>query len=437
METLLYNLFIYFSQAIILWQYTSKMLTPRRSKRMEALVLAGLYMGLFFISFTENSWLKVISFLCANFLFIGAMHDIKWLSALFHATITTITMGMSELFIQTTTSYALPDFYAKRMYFRNMFILEVLSKMLYYLILSAFSCLFVAKDKHRGRSDHSTIFLFSVPTSSMYIMLTFLAICEQALPSRFLDSMISFSAIFLLAINLLISAAYGYIQKRDMEFTEMQLAMQREHDSMEYYKMLQQQNESQRILIHDIRKHLQSIALLNENGDSGKITSYIDRIVHSPDLQGSIHLCDHELLNAILCRYKRQCQDLGIHFCLDIRSGIVDFITDNDLTSLFCNLLDNAIEAASDTPEALIDLRVARRENTSFSVLTMTNSCQENPFSVRNHAIYTMKPDKSKHGFGLKSIQRIAEAYGGNMQMYHDPETATFHTIIALKLPNE
>lgn len=37
-----------------------------------------------------------------------------------------------------------------------------------------------------------------------------------------------------------------------MEFTEMQLLLQKESDSAQYYKMLNAQNENQRILIHDI-----------------------------------------------------------------------------------------------------------------------------------------------------------------------------------------
>ena len=61
----------------------------------------------------------------------------------------------------------------------------------------------------------------------------------------------------------------------------MQLQLQKEHDSAEYYKMLIAQNENQRILIHDMKKHLQSIALLNEDNENEKIRAYIDQLMHS------------------------------------------------------------------------------------------------------------------------------------------------------------
>ena len=64
----------------------------------------------------------------------------------------------------------------------------------------------------------------------------------------------------------------------------MQLQLQKEHDSAEYYKMLIAQNENQRILIHDMKKHLQSIALLNEENQNEKISAYIDQLMHSSDL---------------------------------------------------------------------------------------------------------------------------------------------------------
>ncbi|MCI8614331.1 MAG: ATP-binding protein, partial [Lachnospiraceae bacterium] len=35
--------------------------------------------------------------------------------------------------------------------------------------------------------------------------------------------------------------------------------------------------------------------------------------------------------------------------------------------------------------------------------------------------------------FGLKSIRKVVSKYHGNLQMYYNDDTLTFHTIIALK----
>ena len=60
--------------------------------------------------------------------------------------------------------------------------------------------------------------------------------------------------------------------------------------------MMLAQNENQSILIHDIKKHLQSIRLLNEKNDSDKINDYIQQLMESSDLKETTKLCDHEML---------------------------------------------------------------------------------------------------------------------------------------------
>ena len=162
----------------------------------------------------------------------------------------------------------------------------------------------------------------------------------------------------------------------------MQLLLQKESNSTEYYEMLRLQNENQRILIHDIKKHLHSIDVLNQQKEHDKIDAYLHQLICSSDLKESARLCDHAMLNSILCRYMQQCTDSHIAFHADIRSGTTDFIADNDLTSLFCNLLDNAVKAAETIPESFIEISAGKKGKTPFTVLTVINSCRTNPFTT-------------------------------------------------------
>lgn len=155
----------------------------------------------------------------------------------------------------------------------------------------------------------------------------------------------------------------------------------------------------------------------------------------SSDLKEASRLCDHEMLNTILCQYKRQCDNKHISFHVDIRHGTTDFIADSDLTSLFGNLLDNAMEAAGSIPEAFIEITTARRANTPFIVITVINSSRKNPFSNPQGTLATSKSDKRRHGFGIKSIRKTVGKYQGDIKMYYNDDTLTFHTIITLKMP--
>lgn len=217
----------------------------------------------------------------------------------------------------------------------------------------------------------------------------------------------------------------------------MQLLLQKETDSTEYYKMLLAQNENQSILIHDIKKHLQSIELLNNQNEHDKIGEYIRQLMLSSDLKEISRICNHELLNAILSRYKRQCNERQIAFLTDIRNETTDFIADNDLTSLFCNLLDNSLEAASNVQNSFIEISTGKREKTPFTVITVINSCRTNPFTEHGGNLITNKSQKNKHGFGIKSIKKIVNKYHGDMRIYYNDETMTFHAIITLKQPSQ
>ena len=101
----------------------------------------------------------------------------------------------------------------------------------------------------------------------------------------------------------------------------------------------------------------------------------------------------------------------------------------------FCNILDNALESASKTDHALIELNVHRKEHTPFAVITMINSCRTDPFTAHNHQLITSKKEPSSHGFGLKSVRRIVERYEGSMNLYYDEKDLLFHTIILLRQP--
>ena len=43
------------------------------------------------------------------------------------------------------------------------------------------------------------------------------------------------------------------------------------------------------------------------------------------------------------------------------------------------------------------------------------------------------KNNKLKHGFGLKSVERIINKYNGNIKMYFNNKKMTFHTVITME----
>lgn len=431
MERTLLFFFSFFIEAIILWQYTSILFIPKYSGKIRALFLSILYFILFFFSQFHNIFLNTLLFLCANVFFFLVNFMLPFSSALLHSFVITGIMSVSELATMGLIIKFFPGFFSIDT--MGMLFFCIFSKSSFFVIVHALTHILKHKQYLQESHNSSELFLMLIPISSIFVMLTFVTIAETSYFVPVANIMVTISAVLLLLTNLLIFGITQYNQKKSREFTEMQLLLQKESDSAEYYKMLLSQNENRSILIHDIKKHLQSIKLLNESEETEKIESYISHLIAASDLKETARICDNAMLNAILNRCQRQCMEKGIGFHADIRKNLLRQMSQNDLTSLFCNLLDNAVEAAENIPDSFIDLMVQKKENTPFVVIVLVNSCRSMPDFDQNGFPVSHKSGIGRHGFGIKSIRKAVGQYQGDLKMYYDDATATFHTIITLK----
>lgn len=437
MQNTIYYFFSFLVEAIVLHQYASTLFISKYRTRTRLSVLCDLYFLLFAIAMLSSTWLNMFMYLLANFIFLVTQYRLKWQSAFFHSAILTALMATCELAVYNVIQHFAPHFFTEAEHFHNKIIFIIFSKMIFFTIVYIFMHLLKGRQEYSQQYDHSALLLVFIPLTSIFMMFTLLTVNDTYTLSSAMTIAITLDAVFLLITNLLVFGVHLYNQKKNMEFTEMQLLLQKEANSAEYYQMLFSQNENQSILIHDIKKHLQSIDLLNKEHAHDKIEAYIRQLMLSSDLKEVSRLCDHEMLNTILCRYKRQCDNGQIAFHVDIRHGTIDFIADSDLTSLFGNLLDNALEAALGIPEAYIEVNTVKRAKTPFTVITVINSSRKDPFEGSHGSLSTDKPDKRRHGFGIKSIRKTVGKYHGDIQMYYHNDTLTFHTIITLKMPEE
>ena len=434
MEEIICYFICFLVEGFIFWQYTSVLFPQKNDYKFRSITLFLLFFTLYIINFLRIFWLNCLAFVFVCFCYLIIFYKVKWYSALFHSIIFEALTMIFELPTYSLIIRFFPDYNFQMTGPYNKILFTIISKASFFIIMSIL--IYILKKKHEPfqQVDYSALFTLLVPFITLLIVLILFAIFDSSTLTTYQNRLITLSAFFLLVVNLLIFGLNQYNQQKHLEYTEMQLQLQKEHDSAEYYKMLIAQNENQRILIHDIKKHLQSIALLNEESQNEKIRVYINQLMQSSDLMEFSRLCDHKILNNILCRYKKVCTDMHISFHTDIRSNTTTFLSDTDVTSLFCNLLDNAVEAANHIRESYIEINAAKREHTPFVVITMINSCAKNPFS-KNGELISSKKMPQAHGFGMKSIEKIVHKYNGNMQTYYDETTCTFHTIIMLKRP--
>lgn len=431
MNAFIYYSVIYLLEAYILWYYAGNMFTLRFRGRFAAFTILPLYaLSALTIPF-QNILVNLLTVCLVHFIYL-LLFRIKWYSALFHAVITTSIMSLCELIIGAIVPGELYDFYAETAQTLLILLPALLSKLFYFTVLLTISH-YYGKDKEPLVTAHKGISLFIVvPAITLWIIGTFSILSLNVDFNQPAKYMISVSALLLLLVNILVFRIYRLNLRKEKDYLEMQLQLQKESDTTEYFSQLIKEHENQSILIHDTKKHLQALASLNARDAREQIAEYIDSLLNSSALKSSARVSDHDLLNAIINRYTQYCTDKKISLHADIRSKCLYFMKDEDITAVFCNLLDNACEAAFNQPEAFIDLFISHKADTDFTFVTMINSCSKSPFDAKGNLL-THKPNKHFHGFGMKSVKRIAEKYNGEMTCYFEADTHTFHTVLMLQ----
>lgn len=221
--------------------------------------------------------------------------------------------------------------------------------------------------------------------------------------------------------------------KRRKENLDLQLIKQKDQVEGEYFSALEDQYERQRVLLHDLRRHLTAIKEFALENDDQHVARYVSDLQNLPALQRKLKYCGNITLNVVLSRYKELCDEKSIQFSVDVRDVDVDFLAQNDITALFGNLLENAVEAAENSKKPYIELIVGSNGDTHTDArlfVSLTNSSDEEPLKDSAGNFLTHKLNRERHGMGQKSIKRAVKKYDGNIEQQYDKETRLFHASI-------
>lgn len=163
---------------------------------------------------------------------------------------------------------------------------------------------------------------------------------------------------------------------------------------------------------HDLKHH---IHLLRTQVSTGEKLEYLDQMEREISAYETQNKTGNRVLDAILTAKSLQCQREGISLTCVAEGEALDFMRPMDVSALFGNALDNAMESVkklNDCEKRLIHLSVARQKG--FLRIRVEN-CYEGELRLEAGMPASTKQDRRYHGFGLKSIQSTAAKYGGSM----------------------
>lgn len=412
---------------IVLW-YMGDLFTERRKISQIVVFTLGGYLLLYAVQLLNITVLNTISFFVVNCLLMFFCYDCAIKTSILHSAFLSFIMTIAEVLIALFMSLIVGDFAAYTHDFRVLVTMAILSKFLY-LVFAFIGARIFAPHKKASEEPGMMVLFCSLPIFSMVISIIIVYIGLRTELTEATGIMMLVNVLALLVVNLIFLMLYNYIQKENTENLALQLRLQKGEADAEYYQTMQEQSENQRILIHDIKNHLHTIEGIAQRHSDQEISEYIAELESTLNTHTMSRLCSDPVLNLLLYRGKEECRAKDIDLQLDIRENGTAFMDAPSITTLYGNLLSNAIEAASVSREKIIELSVVRHQEQGLVMVSIVNSCDEAPLPNMTGGFRTRK-QTGIHGVGLKSIARVVRKFHGMETTRYDSTEHKFHHVI-------
>ena len=204
------------------------------------------------------------------------------------------------------------------------------------------------------------------------------------------------------------------IKKESAEYVQ---AQKRKTDKL-YIKSISRKDESLEIFTSEIKNNLETLAALNERGESEKVTKYIDELFRKSNLKATVDISSDKLLSAVVYRYYNEALSRNIKFVYDVRNVDIGKIDEIDITSILCDLLDNAMEACTGE-NPFIELTIHKGQPAGAIVISVVGSSGKEQL-------------KESWEYGSANIKKTAKKYNGDVNIYFQDEDKTLHTTVLL-----
>ena len=273
-------------------------------------------------------------------------------------------------------------------------------------------------------------YLWLIP-ATFYVL--WFSYCYGSIRTALAIALDPFSALLTLFINLGAFLIYHTVVMLINEQEENYRLAQQNHN-MEIQNLqldsLHKQIAATRQARHDIRHHIAVIDAYLADEEYEKLHEYLQSYKRTLTDEGAVFYCAHYTVNVLLNYFAQQAKEHKINFSVSAQLPEKLSISDNVLSVILGNLLENAMDASVCTVgiPAWISVKATASHDALF-------------FQIEN----TYRPDtlhycdghyrSSKHegdGIGLASVKNIVEQYDGILEI--EPSDGIFRVSVLLNL---
>ncbi|WP_243142622.1 ATP-binding protein [Paraclostridium sordellii] len=227
---------------------------------------------------------------------------------------------------------------------------------------------------------------------------------------------------------IIIILLFRRVIKENKEKTKNELMKNKLDMQYEHYLSVQKSHMKVKKLYHDINNHICCIDNLKNNNK--EVSEYINNLKDEIKSFKDNYNTGNMILDIILNEKKYLCDVNNIKLFCDINFSKCDFIEMIDVSSIFSNILDNAIEACKKVEDTrYINIRGTIVKD--YYIIKCENS-KNKKIHIKNKKIITSKKDKFLHGLGLRSIKSSLNKYNGDLEILDEENKFIINIYIPL-----
>ncbi len=189
----------------------------------------------------------------------------------------------------------------------------------------------------------------------------------------------------------------------------------------EQYKLLNLKVTEARRARHDIRHHLVMIDSYVKDGRIDDLKEYLRQYHESLPMEEALSFCDHYAVNALLTYAKQQTNMLGIDCNIRVNLPAELPLSDQEITIILGNLLENALDACrrdnEEQPKFKKRLEVKGNYDGNLFLLTIKNTSLHLAEKNRSNHYISSKRSGGASGLGIQSVENIVKKHKGTMNI--------------------
>lgn len=406
---------------------------PNFLARISAGFLAELLLGglVFRLCYSNGSWL-IQNTLCYLLLFLlslislFAAFDERPTTLILCAVSGYMTEHISAQLLQMTQWWDSRTWRLEGASAKEALCLFAVQLVLFAFVAAAVYLLFARRTTYAVQSEAVERRMFWLSVTTLLVVLVLSSVRDAYAQDSFALMLVSrllsiFCCVFLLYIRS------GVLEKSQLEQERAELRRLYEFER-ERYEQSRENIELINIKCHDLKHRIEGW----ERRDGQVPPEEIQEIKRLVGIYDSAVKTGNDTLDTLLTERSLYCEKQGIRLSCMVDGQKLSFMPVGDICALFGNAVENAIEAVSrlERPEERC-ISFQARESRGMLVVTIDN-CFSGPLEFEDGLPKTTKAETGWHGYGLKSIRRVAEKYGGQATVLVDE---MFHLTILIPLP--